>query len=419
MSAFDNDDFIDAELFTPVNIAKYDQNIDYLLYVPENINVPANYKSPPLTFLEEKHQKKKTEQQYSFIPLFDLPEEEVKVEKVSKTVIPSPYIVNGLKVSSMEQILKLLPKDVNFFYDVFSGSSSVGVNTNAKVIVCLDTNSVHVQILKYLQRHTYEELARKLDFLAERYGLSNSAAFGYAYYNSNSNDGLSDYNREPYLNLRSDYNHLLNQLKVKNYLQSVNGNKQEGQESLKIKNATKEHTPKLVFNDDMLIRVIMLIIYGFNNFARFNHKGLFNLPVGKRDFSIKVRERYKDYLNLLNSKHIDFAENNFSDLDINQLIQEQAFLYFNPPCVLNEDDLQNSWSFDLEAELYSFLEDLNKNGLRFAVSTFIQFQGKYNYRLLDWCHSNRFNINFIQGNNEEESFATRTLEVVITNYING
>ncbi|RIY33315.1 hypothetical protein CJP74_02500 [Psittacicella melopsittaci] len=427
MSAVESDDFKEDDLFSSQNIAKYDQNIDFLLNVPANTKVPLRYTPPALNYGGEKDKEPKKqaqEQDYTFTPLFDLEEEVVtKPEKAPKEFVASPFSYNWSKASVIDQIVKLFPPNINFFYDVFSGAGNVGINTNAKVITCVDTNSCMTQLLQFLQKHDFESLSRTIDFFTERYNLSNSAAFGYAHYQTTSNDGLNVYNREAYLKLRSDFNHLLRQLRIKNFLRFIADQNKEQQSSLRINKATKQHKPKLQYTDDLLIRLLMLIIFGFNSFARFNSSGEFNLPVGKRDFSYKTREKFKAFYEATKNKHIEFVENSFLDLDINQLIQEQAFVFLDPPCILNQEDLQvSTWSEKDEEELYLFIEELDKNQIQFALSTYIQFNGRYNYALLDWCHTNRFNINFIRRDTDgqelhsEEEFARRTLEVVITNY---
>jgi len=37
-------------------------------------------------------------------------------------------------------------------------------------------------------------------------------------------------------------------------------------------------------DDEYYLMLYLLIVYSFNNQLRFNRKGEFNLPVGKRDF---------------------------------------------------------------------------------------------------------------------------------------
>ncbi|RIY37839.1 DNA adenine methylase [Psittacicella gerlachiana] len=428
MSAVEIDEFKDDDLFTSTNIAKYDQNIDFLLYVPADTKVPTNYRASELKYGDgQKKESKKNElADYTFIPLFALEhDQEEKSQKLGKEYVASPFNYNWGKGSVISQIVRLFPKNINVFYDLFSGAGNIGLNVNAGVIYCADTNSSMIQLLKFLQKHTFEELSRKIDYLAQKYGLSNSAAFGYKFYNTNSNDGLNVYNRTPYLNLRSDFNHLLRQLRIRKFLSIINQEELTKTPALSIKSALKPSSPQLVYTDDMLIRLLMLIIYGFNNFARFNSSGEFNLPVGKRDFSIKAREKFKDFLQCLRSKNIEFYENSFTDLDLNHLVQENSFVYLDPPCILNPEDLQvYKWGKEEENELYRTLEFFNQNGVKFALSTYIQFNGIYNYQLLDWCHSNRFNISFIKNDADahemesEEKFAHRTLEVVITNYFN-
>ena len=48
----------------------------------------------------------------------------------------------------------------------------------------------------------------------------------------------------------------------------------------------------------------LLIVYSFNNQLRFNRKGEFNLPVGKRDFNSKMQGKLEAFIDLLEGYEI-------------------------------------------------------------------------------------------------------------------
>jgi site-specific DNA-adenine methylase len=58
----------------------------------------------------------------------------------STTYIKSPLNYTGNKYNLLDQIMPLFPQDFNTFYDVFSGSFTVGININAEAIVYNDKN---------------------------------------------------------------------------------------------------------------------------------------------------------------------------------------------------------------------------------------------------------------------------------------
>lgn len=44
------------------------------------------------------------------------------------------------------------PKDIDMFFDVFSGGGNVGANIEAKKIICVDINDRLISLFNYLQK---------------------------------------------------------------------------------------------------------------------------------------------------------------------------------------------------------------------------------------------------------------------------
>ena len=86
---------------------------------------------------------------------------------------------------------------------------------------------------------------------------------------------MADYNREKYLKLRDDFNSLA------------------------------------VLGEIDYSMLYILIVYSFNNQIRFNRKGEFNLPVGKRDFNSKMRSKVVLFSEELKKKDIQFMKKDF------------------------------------------------------------------------------------------------------------
>ena len=49
------------------------------------------------------------------------------------------------------------------FYDVFSGGANVGVNVEAKEIYCVDKNEAVINLMKYIQQSSYEQLIQFIE----------------------------------------------------------------------------------------------------------------------------------------------------------------------------------------------------------------------------------------------------------------
>ena len=233
-----------------------------------------------------------------------------------------------------------------------------------------------------------EETFRLIDSIIKEYGLSDSDKYGYEYYGCNSADGLSKYNTDGYLRLREDFNKMQNR------------------------------------DYGYYITLYVLIVYSFNNQIRFNRRGEFNLPAGKRDFNRKMREKLSAFIDRLKSGDYNFESNDFreiSDEDWN----DKTFVYVDPPYLItcatyNEQD---GWNEELEKELLNYLDKLNDRGIRFALSNVLQSKGKENKILLDWVNRNigKYRVIYLDYTYSNSNYHTKdrtskTDEVLIVNY---
>ncbi|RIY32762.1 hypothetical protein CKF54_04215 [Psittacicella hinzii] len=321
--------------------------------------------------------------------------EQVK-EQNSPQVIKSPLNYIGGKSKLLPQIQSKLPTDIEVFYDIFSGGANVGVNIEAQKVYCVDNNQAVINLLKYFQTVNYQELVNQLENKIREYGLSDSFRNGYEFYQCNSGNGLGSFNKQAFTKLKHDYN----QSKVVSSLSNDQ-----------------------VSNDQENLLFFLLIIYSFNNQIRFNRAKEFNLPVGKRDFNASLRKKLELFVAKLQQSNLEFQCKDFRELDIEQLAQEKAFLYLDPPYLLatasyNEN---NGWTVNDEKDLLEFLQACHSKGVRFALSNVLQHKGQVNQILLDWCLENSFNINYLDfdyrnSNYQKKDREQTTKEVLITNY---
>ena len=114
----------------------------------------------------------------------------------------------------------------------------------------------------------------------------------------------------------------------------------------------------------------VLIVFAFNNQIRFNSKGEFNLPVGKRDFNRSMQKKLHTFINRLDEINCAFSCIDFKDFDIAKL-SKKDFVYCDPPYLIacasyNE---QGGWNEKNEKRLYEMVDNLNKNNIRFVLSS--------------------------------------------------
>ena len=70
---------------------------------------------------------------------------------------------------------------------------------------------------------------------------------------------------------------------------------------------------KKIKDDYYYLMLYVLIVYAFNNQIRFNSKGKFNLPVGKRDFNSKMQMKLSLFIDRIKQGRCEFFMFRFSE----------------------------------------------------------------------------------------------------------
>nr|BAV59397.1 modification methylase [Candidatus Endomicrobium trichonymphae] len=239
-----------------------------------------------------------------------------KTLKYKKPLIPSPMNYTGGKFKLLPQILPNFPRNINTFVDLFCGGANVGINVSYDKIILNDSG----QYIPYLF-NTFKNLDKEVLFnmiykIIDKYELSLSNKYGYKKYNCNSVKGLGAYNKEKFLKMRKDFN----SYKSKDYYYYV--------------------------------LLYVLIIYSFNNQVRFNSKGEFNLPVGKRDFNTQMIKKLNFFIDRLKSDDFIFTNTDFRKFDTTALTKDD-FVYCDPPYLITcaSYNEQNGWTDRDEKDL--------------------------------------------------------------------
>lgn len=301
---------------------------------------------------------------------------------VQSGFVKSPLNYTGGKHKLLPQITKLFPDDIKTFYDVFSGGANVGINATAKNIICIEKNRYVVNLLKLIQKNNFEDLNQKIIDIINEFRLSQSYIKGYDFYNADSSAGLGQYNKTAFLELRNVFN--------------------------------KEKT-----RIDLLL---VLILYSFNNQIRFNSKGDFNLPVGKRDYNGSSRKNVAAFNQISNEKEISFMNCDFREIE-KMSLKKNDFVYLDPPYLLGLASYNESggWTEKDEQDLYSLLTRLDKGGIRFALSNVLEHKGKINEIMKSWTIKNKYIVHeldyhYKNSNYHSDAKNNKTVEVLITNY---
>ena len=307
--------------------------------------------------------------------------------EIDLELIQSPLNYTGGKFKLLPQILPLFPANIDIFVDLFCGGANVGVNVKSNKTILNDTND-NLTLLFSMFKNLGDDFLPLVDEIIEKYQLSQSSKYGYDYYNCDSNTGLAPYNKDKFLKLRDDFN---NSKDIGYYHYAM---------------------------------LYTLILYSFNNQIRFNSNGHFNLPVGKRDYNEKMKQKLQKFIDRLKGKDYKFSNLDFRDFDISTL-NTNSFVYADPPYLItcatyNE---QGGWNETDERDLLDFLNDLHRNNIKFALSNVLRSKGKENSILIDWTQRNSdkykvINLNYSYNNSNYQTKNKNeiTEEVLIINY---
>lgn len=278
----------------------------------------------------------------------------------------------GGKYKILKEILPLFPNDIHTFVDLFGGGFNVGVNVNADYIIYNDTCSQVVDLLKHFHENEYEYIHKRIIETITYYGLSRSDINGYEEYGCNSSNGLGEYNKPKYMKLREDYN---------------------------------------IYKD--WIRFYTLITCSFSNQIRFNSKGEFNMPYGKRDYNLSLQNKLRVFVEEIHKKNIQFWNKDFRGCNF----FSDDFIYCDPPyynsiATYNEN---GGWSEQDEQDLLNFLDVVNSHKGKFALSNNLKYD---NPLLEEWRH--KYNVHYLNCDysncNYQKKDKSKDIEVLITNY---
>lgn len=297
-------------------------------------------------------------------------------------IIRSPFFYVGDKYKLMPQLKKLMPQNVEQYIEPFVGGGSSFLNSTGTSYVLNDVDSyvvaLHHAIGEYSNNKEmlFDELFELIGF----YGLSCS------YKGQTVPDELkkkyvktyySKYNKEAYLKLRKD------------------------------------------FNEDKsdLLKLYLLLIYGFNHMIRFNRSGNFNLPVGNVDFNKNVHSALINYLQFVNQNQVNFFNMDYSSFLSEIKYKDNAYIFLDPPYLISMSEYNKLWNEEKENELCDCLDGLDRKGIKFGITNLIQHKGKTNDTFLKWSKKYpTFGVKSNYISYYDNTVKTDSQEVFVTNY---
>ncbi len=280
--------------------------------------------------------------------------------------IKSPLNYIGGKYQLLPTLTQIFPKQINTFVDLFAGGFNVGINIKANKIICNDHINYLIDMYKYFQLTAEHDLLDDVNNRIKQFDLTQQ-------------------NAEGYNSLRNIYN--------------------ENQNSL-----------------DLFI----LTCYAFNHQIRFNNSQKFNTPFGKNrsSYNKKIEENLIRFSRALRDKNVHFSVNDFMHIDLSAL-DSSDFVYCDPPYLISTGSYNDgnrgfkNWTEQEECQLLNLLDNLNSQGVKFALSNVLKHKGAENMLLNKWCK--KYYITYLDKKYSNCSYhlknkGSETVEVVITNY---
>lgn len=286
----------------------------------------------------------------------------VEKKDIHDVVFECPLNYIGSKAKVVPDILRLLPENYDTFIDAFGGGFNVGINISEKKVIYNDLNYLVANLIRSFREYDTYDYLLYIKRIIKKFGLEKA-------------------NGPAYLEARSYYNSL----------------------------PAEKRDPRLLFT---------IILYGFQQQIRFNSQHDFNNPVGMRWFNDKILEKMISFSRQIKEGNYAFCCQNYKELR-NQMTPS-SFVYFDPPYNLTTGSYNDGkrgfdgWNKELEAELFSFADDLNQSGVSFMLSYVVEHKGATNQELLDWIDKSGYHL--IQLGDIIGISGSRRKEVLVVNY---
>lgn len=281
-------------------------------------------------------------------------------KKIQKRGYQSPFNYMGNKYLILKDVVKLFPKNIDVFYDLFCGGCNIGININANKIICNDINSDIINVYNECKKRKSSEILKTIENTIKEYDISST-------------------NRDTFDKLKKDFN---------------SGNKEWS-------------------------LFYVLVTYSFNQHPLYTKKGDYSAGIGYDlcHFNFILKKRLVEFTDRLKDINIEFINKDFREIKIDNL-SKNDFVYCDPPYSISnmEYNEYNGWSNKDNNDLLDILNELNNRNIKFALSNVLGHKGKVNNSLIDW--SKNYNTHYIDRDylRVNNGRKTETQEVLITNY---
>ena len=269
------------------------------------------------------------------------------IKRLEKNFLSPAFNHLGNKKRLSKELNKhMLSIGVDTLVDVFAGSGIVGINNNQIQKIFLNDVDEHlIELLNFLKKTPTKSIIVQIEKIIQKYNLPKQKI---------------NYKVE-YENLKHDYN----------------------------------QSPDVV-------KLLVLVIFGFNQQIRFNSNGKFNIPAGKICWNEHYKSKIIEYSNALKKKetyifNLDFQE--FVSGVLQKVNKQQTIFYFDPPYYLTNATYNSTWGIQEESRLLNLIRQLHKNSYKWCLSNVLNSKGKTNKLLQEFINelnSSKFEVIYLE-----------------------
>ena len=283
-----------------------------------------------------------------------------------QTYIKSPLNYIGGKYRLLKQILPLFPTNIDTFVDLFSGGANIGINVAAKRHIFNDMNTRINEMFRFFLTQDEVELVKSIKKRIAEYQLSKT-------------------NEAGFLAFRKQYN--------------------------------KDPNP---------LDLYVLVSYSYNYQFRFNNAMQFNNPFGRNrsQFSNNMEKNLLAFVKQLKTMDVSFIDGFFHELPLSHL-STNDFVYLDPPYLITTGNYNDgnrgflNWGETQEKQMYALMNELTRQGVRFALSNVIEHKGKSNDMLKAYIDTHNVTVHHLDYHYNNASYNSTnkgSREVLISNY---
>jgi adenine-specific DNA-methyltransferase len=160
--------------------------------------------------------------------------------------------------------------------------------------------------------------------------------------------------------------------------------------------AARDYYNSLPENKKDIRMLFAIILYSYQQQIRFNSNYGFNNTAGVRWFNDCILAKLISFSRVIKEKDITFISTDYIKLKNHIDIDENTFLYLDPPYKLTTGSYNDGkrgfkgWDDQLEQELFDFIDEMTKVNVPCMLSYVLEHKGNTNTALEDWITKNDY-----------------------------